>query len=153
MNNPRWTRPPDRWVVRFMSLAAEVATWSKDRSTKVGAVLVGPDREVLGVGYNGFPPGVDDDNDKLHERPLKYLITAHAEANAVAFAAKNGVRLDGASIYVTMFPCSTCAKLLIRAGVRFVCAPTPTRADWAEEHAAAKSLFEAAGTYVMEVKP
>jgi len=71
------------WDARFMNLARHISEWSKDRSTKVGVVIVGPENEVRALGYNGFPRGIDDDAPDRHERPEKYLWVEHAERNAI----------------------------------------------------------------------
>ena len=107
------------WAHRFIELAQHVAQWSKDPSTKVGCVLVGQNKEVLSTGYNGLPRGVNDLPERM-ERPAKYLWTSHAEENAVAQAARNGVRLEGALAYVTHTPCSRCARSLIQAGIKTI---------------------------------
>jgi len=138
------------WDLRFLDLASLIATWSKDRSTKVGAVIVGPHREIRSTGYNGFPPRVDDDQDSRHERPTKYLFTSHAEENAIAFAALNGVALQGCTMYSSMFPCATCARLIIRAGIKRIVAPEGNRADWQEQHEAARIMFQEASVSVHE---
>src|SRR2546421_12647437 len=70
------------WDGRFMELARHVGTWSKDRSRQVGCVVVGPDNSVRAIGFNGFPRGLDDENEHRHQRPAKYLWTEHAERNA-----------------------------------------------------------------------
>lgn len=110
------------WDQRFIELAKHIAGWSKDPSTKVGCVVVGPDREIVTTGYNGFPRGVDDDPKRM-ERPAKYLWTSHAEENAVAHAARIGVSLKGCTAFVTHCPCSRCARGLIQAGVKRVVYP------------------------------
>ena len=94
-------------------------TKSKDRSTQVGAVIVGNGHTVLSMGYNGFPRGVLDDVDSRHERPVKYLFTEHAERNAIYAAAKNGIKLDGAVMYVSCggVPCADCCRAIIQAGI------------------------------------
>lgn len=78
--------------------------------------MVGPGREIRATGYNGLPRGVNDDPRRM-ERPAKYLWTVHAEANAVAHAARTGASLLGCTAYVTHEPCAQCAALLINAGV------------------------------------
>ena len=70
------------WDRRFLGLAAHIATWSKDPSTKVGAVIVRPNKTIVSVGFNGLPRGVDDLDSRYNERALKYAMTVHAEANA-----------------------------------------------------------------------
>ena len=88
------------WDEYFMKMALAALARSKDRSTQVGAVIVGDGDNVLTTGYNSFPRGMDDD-ESWHERPFKYLVTEHAERNAVYAAARHGVRLLGSRIYVT----------------------------------------------------
>lgn len=103
-----------------MALAEHIAGWSKDRSTKVGCVIVGPHREIRALGYNGFPRGADDTVECRHERPLKYRWTEHAERNAVYNATLTGTSLEGCTAYVTVYPCTDCARALIQSGVRDV---------------------------------
>jgi len=109
----------ERWHQRFMKLALEVATWSKDPSTKVGCVLV-KEKRVLSTGYNGFPKNISDDLNRLANRECKYEITVHAEVNAVTSAALHGISTEGATAYVTFNPCSRCAAVLINAGISSV---------------------------------
>lgn len=106
------------WDEKFMGLAREVASWSKDPSTKVGCVIVDDDHTILATGYNGFPRGMSDDRERYEDRSFKMAAVVHAEANAVAAAARTGRRLMGATAYVTLQPCSQCAGILAQAGVR-----------------------------------
>lgn len=111
------------WDQRFLHLAKHISTWSKDPSTQVGAVAI-RDRRILATGYNGFPRGVEDSEDRLQDREQKLLRTVHAEGNIVAQASLHGVSLSGASIYIWPFlPCSSCCTLLIQAGVLRVVVP------------------------------
>jgi len=104
-----------RWHSRFLNLAKEVSTWSKDPSTKVGAVIVNNDNVVVSVGYNGFPRGVSDDDARLNNRELKYMMTIHAEMNAIMFANQS---LKGCTLYTYPFqPCSRCAACIIQSGI------------------------------------
>lgn len=105
-----------KWAERFLRIAAEIGSWSKDPRTKVGAVAI-RDRRIIGEGYNGLPQGVRDEPSRMLP-PDKYRWTCHAEANLVATAARS--ILAGATIYVTHYPCSQCAALLIQAGVAHV---------------------------------
>jgi dCMP deaminase len=73
----------DKWDGRFLDLAVFVGDWSKDPSTKVGAVLVRPDRTIAGLGFNGFPRGVLDHPERYDDRPTKYEMVVHAEMNAL----------------------------------------------------------------------
>ncbi len=112
-----------KWDGRYLDLARFIATWSRDPSTKVGAVLVGEDRRNVALGYNGFPPEVVDDPTWLLDREAKYALTIHAERNALDNA---GFDLRGSTLYVTSFPCVECAKSAVRKGVcRVVCPPPP----------------------------
>lgn len=112
------------WIARFLGDAWSKAAWSKDPSTKVGAVAVDDDKVVLESGFNGIPRGVEDRPERM-ERPAKYLWTAHAEENLVAQAARP--RLKGSTVYVTHLCCNACARMLINAGVKkVVCGPGTT---------------------------
>src|SRR5689334_8457570 len=93
------------WDSRFMKLAQQIATWSKDRSRQVGCVIVGPSNEIRAAGFNGFPRGVDDLNERRHTRPAKYKWTEHAERNAIYNAARVGIPLQGSRMYLPWFPC------------------------------------------------
>ena len=111
-----------KWDVRFLRLALEVSTWSKDRSTQVGAVIVGDDRSPGPYGYNGFPRFIDDEKEERHKRPNKYEWTEHAERNAIYNAARMGVALKGSTMYVTHVPCADCARAIIQVGITRVVA-------------------------------
>lgn len=134
-----------KWDRRFLELAEHVAAWSKDPSTKVGCVLVNPHRVVVGLGYNGFPRGVEDREDRLHERTVKYLLVQHAEVNAVLNAAGP---TRGTTAYVTHAPCASCTGILIQAGIaRVVTNETP--ADLQERF---RESFEASRAMLKEAK-
>lgn len=105
------------WDKRFLDVAALISTWSKDPSTKVGCVVVGPHREIRSTGFNGFPRGIDDTDARLNDRETKYPLIVHAEENAVAHAARIGQNLMDCTAYVTSPTCPRCARLLIQAGV------------------------------------
>ena len=78
----------EKWDGRFLSLATHIANWSKDPSTKVGCVVVGPDREIRSTGFNGFPRGIADTDERLSDRELKSPLICHAEENAIMHAAR-----------------------------------------------------------------
>lgn len=137
------------WSDYLMGFAEHAALKSKD-PTKVGAVLV-RERTVLASGYNGPPRGVKDTEDRF-ERPAKYLFATHAEMNLIATAAREGIRIDGCYIYVTHFPCSACARLMIQAGVRKVVFGTGTTSMPAEEFEAARTMFDESGVQLVEIK-
>ena len=110
----------DKWNKRFMELAFLVASWSKDPSTKTGAVVVGPDKEIRATGYNGPVRGVDDDVPERFERPTKYDFFEHAERNALYNACLTGVSVKGCVMYATHAPCVDCARAIIQAGIKTV---------------------------------
>ena len=113
-----------KWDKRFMNIAKEVSSWSKDPSTKIGAVIVDEQNRIVSVGYNGFPRNVPDCNDYYENRELKYELIVHAEVNAILNANKS---LDNCRIYVyptLMHPnvCPNCAKTLAQTGIKEVIA-------------------------------
>lgn len=140
-----------KWDEWFFKLARTASLKSKDQSTKVGCVIVGPDREVRSIGYNGFPRGVDDYREDWHQRPLKYKVTAHAELNAVCNAARCGMSLKGCVAYITLPPCSGCALALAQAGVSAVNFVVPLGDEngiedrWKEDFRIALNLLTEAG--------
>lgn len=110
------------WDEYFMGIAMLSAKRSKDPSTQVGACIVDKDNKVVGIGYNGFPIGCSDDNlpwDRQADtqNQTKYPYVVHAEANAILNSTKD---LHGARIYVDLFPCNECAKLIIQSGIKEV---------------------------------
>ncbi len=107
------------WDRYFLNLAYEIAKKSKDPSTKVGCVIV-KNNNVVSVGYNGFPKGVKDYEERYNDRDMKYLFVCHAEANAVYSAAKRGVSLEGSTIYVPWHPCHDCSKAISQSGLSSV---------------------------------
>lgn len=111
---------PTKWDERFLEMASLVASWSKDPSTKVGAVIVRPDSTVCSVGFNGFPRHVDDSPELYEDRSVKYKQVKHAEENAILFTNE---RLDGYTLYVSpLLPCSLCAGDIIQKGIKRVVA-------------------------------
>ena len=138
--------------LKFMRFAEAAASLSKDRSTQVGAVAIDDNFNILATGYNGFPRGVNDDIDQRHERPEKYLWTSHAEENLVAQSAYSGRSLKDSTVLVSaLFPCATCARMLIQAGVRRVIAPAVSNARWLEQNQVAKQMFNEANVEVIEI--
>lgn len=110
----------DKWNYRYMEIALHMSTWSKDTSTKVGCVVVGPDKEIRSQGYNGFPRGVDETKAYRQTRPTKYAFYEHAERNSIYNACSFGASLRGCTLYVTMPPCADCARAIIQSGIKQV---------------------------------
>lgn len=128
-----------QWDDYFYGFAKHAARKSKD-STQVGAVLIGPSGEIRLTAYNGPPRGVADSPERF-ERPTKYLYASHAEANLIAFAAREGIRTEGCTVYVTHMPCAGCARTLIQAGVRAVVYGDGSTSMPSEEFDAARQMF------------
>lgn len=142
-----------KWEMRFLEMAKLVAGWSKDPSTKVGAVLVS-DRSVLGLGYNGFPAGCRDDEEIYNDRPEKYRRVVHAEVNALLNAQGKTGR-DGLHLFSTLCPCSACAAMMINYGVRNVYFPEPSDDEvsrWGESFKSSMAMFREADVRVNFLK-
>lgn len=125
-----------KWDKRFMRLAIEISSWSKDPSTKVGAVVVNDDRRILATGYNGFPRGIVDTEERLNDRDEKYPRIIHAELNCLMNALYSGVSVRDSTIYVYGLPiCSECTKSVIQSGVSRVVITYPELAPdrWKEQ--------------------
>ena len=113
----RMARTRASWDEYFMSIAREVATRSTCDRKHVGAVIV-RDRSILATGYNGSIRGLPHCDEEGHLMEDGHCVrTVHAEANAIVQAARNGVRIDGAGIYVTASPCWGCFRLIANAGI------------------------------------
>ena len=128
------------WDHRFLDLAKLVASWSKDPSTQVGAVIVDNKNRIVSLGFNGFPKNIKDDA-RLSIRLMKYNRIVHAECNAIMFANKN---LENCTIYTYPFqPCSKCAGMIIQSGIkRVVTLPLSVEhSRWAEDFEIAKDLL------------
>lgn len=106
------------WDKRWLEKAQQFGDWSKDRSTKVGCVIVDSEQRLVSQGYNGFCTGCDDNIDSRHERPAKYLYTEHAERNAIYNAARLGISVKGTTIYTSLFPCVDCTRAIIQSGIK-----------------------------------
>lgn len=143
-----------KWDLRFIGLAQHISTWSKDPSTKVGCVVVGEDREIRSTGFNGFPRGINDDEERLTDREKKYPLICHAEENAIMHAARIGVSLKDSTAYVTWPPCSRCARSLIQAGIREIVYPETGKIPerWIEDFTISDSMLNEAGVAVRSIK-
>jgi dCMP deaminase len=107
----------DSWDEYFLFMATVVSIKSKDERCRVGAVITSTDRIVLSTGFNGLARGVHDDRDVLANVDEKLKVICHAEQNAILNAARMGVALKGAAIFVTKFPCLTCCNAIVQAGI------------------------------------
>lgn len=140
----------EQWDFRFLELASHIAQWSKDPSTRVGAVIVRPNRTIASVGYNGLPRGVFDDPSRLKDRSVKLSMTIHAEMNALLNAQEP---LTGYTLYCTMAPCSNCAASIIQSGITRVVFPKPSSNDrWNESWKLAQQMYLEAQISVVKLQ-
>ena len=129
-----------------MQLAKQAAQWSKDPSSKIGAVAIGGKGQVLSTGYNGFPRVCSDSLTRYTNRELKYKMIVHAEMNAIFNATYNGSSLDGATMYVYGLPCcSDCAKGIIQVGIKRIVMEGSIPDRWKESWALTQDMFNEAG--------
>ena len=140
----------DKWHLRFLRLASEVSSWSKDPSTQVGCVIVDQSKRVVSLGFNGLPSGLHDTVARLSDRELKLALTTHAEENALLFAAQP---VRGCVAFVTRHPCASCAAKLIQSGIGAVTHLTNPDFDrrWAENLAVSAHALAEAGVPILAI--
>lgn len=155
--NPQSKQKRARWDRHFLSLCYYHSKMSQDPNTKLGSVIVGPDREIRSMGFNGFPRGVKDTPDRLNDRDTKLQLIIHAECNAIIQAARVGVSLNGCTMYLTATdasgdiwggpPCVRCSVHAIQAGIKEIVSlpKRKTPSKWHAEMDLAESLLEEAG--------
>ena len=136
----------NKWDKRFLGIAYEISTWSKDPSRKIGAIAV-RDRKILATGYNGFPKGIEDTEERYNDRETKYQYVVHAEMNCIYNAAENGISLRDSTLYIYGLPvCGDCALGIIQAGVSRVVAVSEGTPDrWVEAIGKTNEIFNEAG--------
>jgi len=138
------------WDKKYLGLARYISDWSKDPSTKVGAVIADKDHRLVSLGYNGLAQRTDDSPERLNNRDLKYKIIIHGELNAMHFA--NRSDLSDCTIYLWPFlSCSSCTSQIIQRGIRRVVAPAipeDLRSRWEESLNLSIKLYEEAKTEV-----
>ena len=135
------------WNKRVLRIAHEVASWSKDPKRQVGAVIVSQDFRSFSMGYNGFPRGIQDLDERLNDNEMRKRLTIHAERNALDNA-RFGLR--NCSLYSTKYPCHDCAKSIIQCGIATVIIPPPDfeHPTWGDSYRLAQSLFQEAGVQI-----
>ena len=155
----------ERWDRHFLQLALDNARMSKDPSTRVGAVIVGPDREIRSTGFNGFPRGIVDTPERLNDRDMKLKLVVHAEMNAILNAARIGVSVKGCTLFMGATddsglvwggpPCSRCTVEIIQSGIGEIVSFTPKAipSRWHEDLAFARALIEEVGMAYRELAP
>ncbi len=147
------------WDQYFMTMAYLVSMKSKDPSSRVGAVIVGPDREIRATGYNGLPRGVEDKAERYNDRDYKYLAVNHAEENAILHCVLTGVSARNCTIYTPWLPCSRCTKSIIQSGIKKVIYdgnfPGNTAGNhlaWEKSIQVSRELLQEAGVEVIEYR-
>jgi dCMP deaminase len=132
----------EKWDKRYLELAQHISQWSKDPSTKTGAVIVSSDNFIVGIGYNGFPRGVEDSEPRLNDRDLKYKLVVHCERNAIISAQRD---LHGCTLYTWPFmSCAPCAGMVIQSGIYRCVAPLNDNPRWQADFELTKQMFKEA---------
>jgi len=135
-----------KWDVRYLNLAKLVSTWSKDPSTKCGAVIVNQRNEIVSVGFNGLPKFVTDSEGRLTNRDIKLKMIIHAERNAIIFAKQD---LKDCTIYTyPMMACSECAAMIIQAGFLRHVSMLSVNKHWQDSWKIASEMFDESGMVV-----
>ena len=136
------------WDMKFLNLAKHISSWSKDPSTKCGAVIVDRHRRVISTGYNGFPANITDSSERYENRETKYKYVVHADMNAILFS---HVSIEDLTIYTyPLPPCSRCTVHIIQTKLTRVVSVIPNEGvltRWGEDLIEANSLLEEAGIY------
>ena len=136
------------WDEYFMAIAKLSAMRSKDPSTQVGACIVSDDNRILSIGYNGAPNGFDDEKfpwgREGENLDTKYPYVCHAEMNAILNYRGSKKDLEHAKIYVDLFPCNECAKIIIQSGIKQVIYLSDKYAT-SENNIASRKLFDECG--------
>jgi dCMP deaminase len=149
----------NNWDIFFMKMVYLIADKSKDPSSKIGALIINDNNQIVKIGYNGFPVNVNDSILTRYQRPEKYQYTAHAEANAIFFAARDGVKTENCKIYTNMLCCIECAKAVIQSGIKKVVYHkqyydiwmNDNRAQWNGHDAITRTLFQESGVQIQEL--
>ncbi len=136
----------DKWDRRFIELAHHISSWSKDNSTKVGAVITDKKQRIVSLGFNGFARGVEDRDERLNNRELKYQIIIHSEINAIINAPRS---VEGCTIYTWPFiSCSQCTSTIINSGIKRIVAPDYFPERWKDSFELSLTLFKEARVQV-----
>ena len=140
------------WDIRFLQLATVVSSWSKDPSTKTGAVIIRPDKSICSVGFNGFPKSMPDKQEYYADRKQKYSRIVHCEINALIFAKEP---VTGYTLYTTPFAsCDRCCVQMLQAGIEkfvFPKLPTELKERWEESTNLTKQYILESGCSFLEI--
>jgi dCMP deaminase len=148
------------WDDLFFNLIKEYRAKSKDPSSQFAAIIVNEDNDPISFGFNGFPRGVNDLEERYNNRELKYKMVVHAEANAICAAASNGKSTKGCRIYIDTWPCSSCCGMIINAKIKEVVLNGDSEIHnnavfqerWKESIEIARTMFAEAGVNVRVYK-
>ena len=142
------------WDKRWLEKAQQFADWSKDKSHKVGCVIIDKDNRLVTQGYNGFPKGIDDNIEERHTRPLKYDYTEHAERNAIYNAARIGVSIKNCTLYTQLFPCVDCTRGIIQTGITTLVTHKPdyTHHKYGEQWKRSMEMLKESGVEIRIIK-
>lgn len=141
------------WNNRFVELSNHIASCSKDKSVKVGAIIADTSNRIVSAGYNGLPSGWDDNILERHDRPLKYLYTEHAERIAIYNATRKGVSTLGCIMYLNWFPCADCVRGIIQSGISKIVCSKPDLSDprWGISFSAALEMLNECGIEIIYI--
>ncbi len=140
-----------KWDYRFLDLSEFISSWSKDPSTKVGAVITDRDNRIVSIGYNGFPKNIHDFPEMLNNRETKYNMIVHGEMNAILFANRS---LVSCTLYTYPFiPCPRCSSMIIQSGITRVVSYKNSIDRWEKDFILSRWLFEQAKTELIEYDP
>lgn len=144
--------PDDKWPLRFLRLALEVAQWSKDPSSKVGCVIADLEHRPVSYGFNGFARGIRDTAERLENRATRLALTLHAEDNAILFAQAS---LENTHLFCTHLPCAHCASRIVQVGisqVHYLVQPDyETR--WAADAKLVRDILRESSAFIFEYQP
>lgn len=145
-----------KWSGRLLKMAKDVAQWSKDDSTKVGAVITTSDGRPISWGFNGMAKGIDDNVAERMVRPLKYKWMCHAERNAMDLAPQSD--LSDCVMFVTFAPCTNCAQSIIQRNIKTLVIdedfmPNKMPERWSEDVLVAEEMLKEAGVNIIAAKP
>ena len=134
-----------KWNIRFLKLAKEISTWSKDPSTKVGSLVVDKNKRIVSTGYNGFPKGINDSSNRYNDRDIKYPMVLHSEMNCLLFAQRD---LIDCTIYIyPMPPCARCSSAIIQSNIKKIVSIMPTKDQmkrWGDDFGLSKQMYNEA---------
>ena len=148
----------DQDDLRWLALSASKGLESSDPKTKIGCIIVRPDKSILSEACNNFPTGVVDSIENRQSAPDKYLWIEHAERNAIYLAARRGISTEGCTIFVDLTPCVDCARAIVQAGLIEVVINHDRNIEYrserySSEQAVSLEMLEEAGILIRFVSP